>query len=330
VDQGDGTRERLEAASNHTRIDLIQPSLVALGVELDAQVFGDAAYVAVLTHPDEGLEIVRRDGVPFLGKQLDRRLRQGRFGHHEHAVHVENDCLQLTGFQERQIDARAIVFDLDGVLVDTMPAIRAAWAEWARTRGIPANVVLAEIHLTAGELIRKFAPTLDSVAEARRIAARQGTLHTSVVAFEGAHELIAGLALDSWAIVTSARREPALHHLAMAGLPAPKTLISADDTPRGKPDPEGYKLAAERLGLPPSACLAIEDSPAGVRAARDAGMAVLGVTNTYEASKLSEANGVIPSLAQIDVTSEPLQDLRWMRIRWKHGIEAPDRAESPG
>ena len=227
----------------------------------------------------------------------------------------------MTGFQSGSFDAGAIVFDLDGVLVDTMPAIRAAWAEWATSRGVSPDVVLSDIHLTALELIRKFAPTVDPVAEALNIASRQATLHTSVVAFDGAAGLIAGLPVGRWAIVTSARREPALRHLALAGLQVPQVLISAEDTPRGKPDPAGYRLAAQRLEVPANACLAVEDSPAGIRAARGAGMTALGVTNTHAASELREADAVIASLAGIDVTLEPLQDVRRMRIRWKHGIE---------
>ena len=181
--------------------------------------------------------------------------------------------------------------------------------------------MLSDIHLTALELIRKFAPTVDPVAEALNIASRQATLHASVIAFDGAAELISGLPVGGWAIVTSAKREPALRHLALVGLQVPQVLISAEDTPRGKPDPAGYRLAAQRLEVPANACLAVEDSPAGIRAARGAGMTALGVTNTHAASELRDADAVIASLAGIEVTLEPLQDVRRMRIRWKHGIE---------
>jgi len=243
--------------------------------------------------------------VASLGEELYGRLRQRWFGVHQDSVQVENHSTKMAGSQ-------AGSFDLDGVLVDTMPAIRAAWAEWATRRGVSAELVLSEIHLTALELIQKFAPALDPVAEASSIATRQATLHTSVVAFDGAVELIARLAPGDWAIVTSARREPALRHIAMAGLPVPEVLISAEDTPHGKPDPSGYRLAAERLRVSAADCLAVEDSPAGVRAARDAGMHVLGVTNTHHESELRDAHAVIASLAEIEVFLEPTQDLRRM------------------
>jgi len=213
--------------------------------------------------------------------------------------------------------ARAIVFDLDGVLVDTMSFIRAAWAGWASDRGLDPDEVLAAIHMTGSELIRRFAPDADPAAEIRLISARQSPLEGSLVPFPGASELLARLPDRAWAIVTSARREPALRHLATARLPAPRILISAEDTPRGKPDPSGYRLAATRLGVPPETCLAIEDSPAGIRAAVGAGMFVVGVTNTHGAPDLAAAHAVIASLAALDVTPDPLQDLGRMSVTWE-------------
>ena len=107
----------------------------------------------------------------------------------------------------------------------------------------------------------------------------------------------------------------------MAQLPPPEFLISAEDTPRGKPDPAGYRLAAERLDALAGECLAIEDSPAGIRAARDAGMFVLGVTNTHAPAELRGAHAIIASLMRLDVSANPLQDVRRVRVRWKDGIE---------
>jgi sugar-phosphatase len=72
-----------------------------------------------------------------------------------------------------------------------------------------------------------------------------------------------------------------------AGLPTPAVLISSDDVRLGKPDPEGYLVAAVRLGVAPERCLVIEDTPAGLEAARRAGMDVLGITTTFPAAELS-------------------------------------------
>jgi mannitol-1-/sugar-/sorbitol-6-phosphatase len=217
--------------------------------------------------------------------------------------------------------ARAIVFDKDGVLVDTMAMIRAAWAEWAVSRGLDADEVLSCIHMTGFELIERFAPSADPATEIQAISAHQATMERAVAVFDGAGELLGRLPAGAWAIVTSARRGPAVRHLRTAGLPVPDVLIAAEDTARGKPDPAGYRLAAARLGVPAQECLAIEDSPAGVSAARAAGMFVLGVTNTYGADELREAHAVITSLTSLDVIADPGQDLGRMSVRWKDRIE---------
>lgn len=193
----------------------------------------------------------------------------------------------------------AIVFDLDGVLVDSMPAIRAYWTEWARRHRVNPEMVLAALHLTAEELIRMFAPSLDASAEARATAAGQAQMETGIVPLEGGRALIDRLPRSGWAVVTSGRRELALRHLTLGQLPVPDVLITAEDTARGKPDPAGYLLAAERLRIPATRCLAIEDSPAGVRAARSAGMAVIAVTNSHPVSELRQADAVINSLTTL-------------------------------
>ena len=205
------------------------------------------------------------------------------------------------------------MFDLDGVLVDTMHVIRAAWAGWAADRGLSADEVLASIHMTATELIDRFAPSADPATEIRAIAARQSMLDPKVVAFPGAAQLLEVLPERAWAIVTSARREVAVRHLEMAALPVPAVLISAEDTPRGKPDPAGYRIAAERLRVAPERCLAVEDSPAGLSAALAAGMFAVGITNTHSRRELAHASAIVASLTTIEVT----HDLRRIRLRWK-------------
>ena len=199
--------------------------------------------------------------------------------------------------------AQAIVFDKDGVLVDTMAMIREAWAEWALARGLDPGRVLESIHMTAFELIDRFAPTADPTEEIRWIAARQATAERAIVAFDGAARLLAGLPAGSWAVVTSARRDAAVRHLRSAGLPLPAVMVCAEDTPRGKPDPAGYLLAAERLGVPPKECLAVEDAPAGIRAARGAGMSVIAVSTTHAAEDLREADAVIEALNRLRVAA---------------------------
>jgi mannitol-1-/sugar-/sorbitol-6-phosphatase len=218
-----------------------------------------------------------------------------------------------------------MVFDLDGVLVDTMPSIRAAWTQWALARNLAPSEVLSSIHMTGVELVRRFAPEVDPLEEVRRISAGQARSETSLARFEGSLELLESLPSDAWAIVTSARREPAIRHLTMAGLPVPRVLITAEETPRGKPDPAGYRLAADRLGAAPGDCLAVEDSPGGIRAAREAGMVTIGVSNTHDAGELAHAHEVIASLADLEVTIHPSGDSRGLSVRRKRQ-DRPDRA----
>ena len=214
-------------------------------------------------------------------------------------------------------EPQAMVFDLDGVLVDTMPSIRAAWTRWALARDLAPSEVLASIHMTGVELVRRFAPDVDPLEEVRRISAGQARSETVLARFEGSLELLEGLPLDAWGIVTSARREPAIRHLTMAGLPIPRVLITAEETPRGKPDPAGYRLAAERLGAAPGDCLALEDSPGGIRAARDAGMISIGVTNTHQASALHEAHALITSLTDLEVGLRSSDGVSRISVRLK-------------
>ena len=183
-----------------------------------------------------------------------------------------------------------------------MPAIRGYWTDWARRHGVSAGTVLGSLHLTAEELISKVAPSLDASAEARASATGQARIETGIAAFETSGALIERLPRNRWAVVTSGKRALALRHLALGNLPVPDVLITAEDTPRGKPDPAGFLLAADRLRIAPSECLVIEDSPAGVRAARSAGMPVIAVTTSHLASELVEATAVVNSLASLRLT----------------------------
>lgn len=200
-----------------------------------------------------------------------------------------------------EFHAEAIVFDKDGVLIDTMAMIRATWADWALAHGVDTDQVIASIHMTAYELIDTFAPSSDPAAEIRWIGRRQSGMEHSIVAFDGAADLLARLPPDAWAIVTSARRDPTLRHLETAGLPVPKVLICAEDVERGKPDPSGYVLAAERLGTRPEHCVAVEDAPGGIRSARGAGMSVVAIATTYLAADLREADAVVDALTGLSV-----------------------------
>jgi HAD superfamily hydrolase (TIGR01509 family) len=187
-------------------------------------------------------------------------------------VAVEPD---LTGVE-------AVLLDMDGTVVDSDAAVERAWITWSREHGIDPAAALAIAHGSPSErTVRRLLPGLPD-AEVATAAQHQLDLQyddlSDVVAAPGAHELVAALdrAGLPWAVVTSADVRLARARLDAAGI-APPVLVTVDDIRTGKPDPEGYLLAATRLGVAPAACLVVEDAEVGVAAGRAAGMRTAGL-----------------------------------------------------
>ncbi len=197
---------------------------------------------------------------------------------------------------------RALLLDLDGVLVDSTETIRRNWLRWAVARGLEGETVIraAQGRRTL-ETVRMVAPHLDAEAELARLAADEASETAGVRNVPGASELVASLPPGSWAVVTSALRSAALLRLRHVGLPVPNVLVAADEVAAGKPHPEGYLAAAARLGVLPGDCIVVEDAPAGVEAARAGGMRVIAVATSHAATELAGADAVAPSLAAIRV-----------------------------
>jgi mannitol-1-/sugar-/sorbitol-6-phosphatase len=204
-----------------------------------------------------------------------------------------------------EFSCSAILFDLDGVLLDSTASVARQWRKWAELKKIDPEPVMKIAHgVRALEIIRQVAPHLDAEEEVRRIESLEVDDQDGVSVMPGAAELLASVPDDRRAVVTSGRRHLATGRLQWAKLPVPKIMVPADDVSKGKPDPEPYLKAAELLGMKPSECLVIEDAPAGIRAARAAGMKVIGITSTYPASALQEADAVVKALAEIQVSTD--------------------------
>jgi mannitol-1-/sugar-/sorbitol-6-phosphatase len=195
---------------------------------------------------------------------------------------------------------RAVLFDLDGVLVESREATERVWLEWASKKGIGVQELRAAMHgVRSVEVVRALRPDLDAVAEAGLIELRQTRDVDGLRAVWGAAAVLRALKGDRVAVVTSATRALAGARLAAVGIEAPAVVVHAEDVERGKPDPEGYLAAAARLGVDPAEALVVEDAPPGIEAGRAAGAATVAVTTTHPAAALSAADVVIETLEEL-------------------------------
>jgi sugar-phosphatase len=217
--------------------------------------------------------------------------------------HVIVAAVTLPAHSSAAVPASAVLFDLDGVLVDSMRMVEKAWLRWADEQHLDAGEVLAVIHGRRGQdSVRMLAPHLDPAEQVRRISGYETEAGgDGLTAIPGAAECVSFAQRGRWAVVTSGGRELAARRLASVGLPVPEVLVTGDDVTEGKPDPEPYLRAATALGIPAAECVVIEDAPAGVLAAKRAGMTVLAVTTTHPAAELTQADQVFSSMD--DVTS---------------------------
>lgn len=196
----------------------------------------------------------------------------------------------------------AILFDLDGVLIDSTRSVDRQWRAWAREQGIDEEKVIAIAHgVRAVEVIRAVAPHLDAGAELRKLESREADDRVDVAVMPGAIELVNAIPDGRWGVVTSGTRDLASGRLRLGGLRVPDVLVTAEDVANGKPHPEPYLKGAKLLGVKPEECLVIEDAPAGIRSALAGGMKVVGFASTYGKDKLGEADAVVESFEELSV-----------------------------
>lgn len=199
----------------------------------------------------------------------------------------------------------AILFDLDGVLVDSNDISEKHWRLWASEAGIDPTPILATHHgVPTKELIEKYAPHLDAEAEAIRKESRESNETGGLTLFEGVDRLLRSIPEGQWAIVTSGTRTTAMTRIDHVGMPHPKVLITADDVKNGKPNPEPYLLAAKGLGVDAAECLVVEDAPSGVAAGKAAGAEVFAVMTTNAAENTAEADRHVPTAGALRVYVE--------------------------
>ena len=189
-----------------------------------------------------------------------------------------------------EISCAALLFDMDGVLINSTPAVARVWSKWAIEHGFNPEEVVARAHgrpsLTT---VREYLPDADHEVENREVERREIEDLEGVVPMPGALELLASLPEDRWTIVTSSTRALAEVRLRAAGLLIPKKLISSTDITHGKPHPEPFLKGAAALGFPAGECIVFEDVPAGVKAGKSAGARVVAFNTTVREEPLREA-----------------------------------------
>ncbi len=193
---------------------------------------------------------------------------------------------------------RALLFDVDGVLLDTGAFFERIWRTWAAARSLDPAFVAAHAHGRRPEdTLGDVAPHLDPAEERRLLDELVAARLDEIGPAAGAAALLAALGRTPWAIVSSGSRWFTRRCFQAALMPFPAVAVFGEDVRQGKPSPDGYLAAARMLCVPPAECVAIEDSPAGIAAARSAGCAVVALATTHPPALLGDADVLLPTLA---------------------------------
>ena len=205
------------------------------------------------------------------------------------------------------IQCGGLLFDLDGVLADSTPAVARVWTIFANKHGFDAEETVRRAHGRPSlATIRELLPNANHIAENAVLERLEIEDIEDVVALPGAAELLHALPADKWTVVTSCTRALALVRLRAAGLPIPPQMVTSNDIVNGKPSPEPYLKGAALLGLAPADCVVAEDAPAGVRSGKAAGARVIALQTTERDSLLCEAGAdwIVNTCASVSVAGE--------------------------
>lgn len=212
-----------------------------------------------------------------------------------------------------EIACEGLLFDLDGVLIDSTPAVARVWTKWAIAHGFDPEETVRRAHGRPSiATIRDLLPNSDAAKENEVVLRGEIEDTEGVVALPGANDLLKSVPLERWALVTSCARPLAEVRLMTAGLPIPHRMVTSDDVRIGKPDPEPYLKGAALLGVPASKCIVFEDAPAGIRSGKSAGALVLALRSTASDRELEQAGAdwIITAYSQLVVSSPDHNGIR--------------------
>lgn len=202
------------------------------------------------------------------------------------------------------ISVRAVLFDMDGVLISSTEADARSWLRWAKLHGMEDTFSIHETHgRRTIDTIRALRPDLDQMTELERMEDFDVEDTAGLTVYPGVRELLTALKPTQWSIVTSASDRVMRHRLGVLNLPVPPKVVTSESVNLGKPNPEPYQLGASQLGLQPVDCLVLEDSPSGIRAAKTAGCFVIAVASSHAPEELKEADWIVSSLEDLELYS---------------------------
>ena len=202
------------------------------------------------------------------------------------------------------IFCRAVLFDMDGILISSIGSVERSWTKWALLRGVDPALARETAHgRRAVETIAQLRPDLDNNAELTVIEDFEVEDNEGLTVLPGVLDLLAALPANRWTVVTSATERLARLRLAAGGIPVPAKLVTADQVTRGKPHPQPFLTGAALLGAEPAECVVFEDSSSGAEAGRAAGCTVVATTFSHPAESLHAADYLVRDLTGVRAES---------------------------